>query len=70
MRRTSWTHSICDGCWNARPESKSGRAPVPRVDGVKPERCCYCGGMTSAGIYIRQDPAQLECTHDDSEVLS
>lgn len=33
------------------------------------EPCCFCGVtiinvMKYGGIYIRHDPAELECTHD------
>jgi hypothetical protein len=52
-----WTHNICDACW---AKLMQGRTPVKLRDpGV--EACCYCGGLTTSGIFIRWDPERLHC---------
>lgn len=49
---SQWTHPICVDCWFVRnPE----RVPV-QIKEVTTEHCCYCGQMTHAGIYMRDDP--------------
>lgn len=52
-----WTHAICDTCWSAR---NGGRAPV-HLREPDLEICCFCGGPTKRGIYVRHDPAELRC---------
>lgn len=48
---SAWTHLACESCWTAQ-----GGARVPvRVDGP-PSACCFCGGETRSGIYVREAP--------------
>lgn len=64
-----WTHRICADCYIDRFETLS--VPTRMVPDLTPqeEPCCFCRvtiinvGL-HGGIYIRHDPAQLECTHD------
>ena len=58
---SDWNQPVCEGCW-IRKHTKvvAGqrdltRVPV-RVSDAPVERCCYCGGMTFVGIYVRIDP--------------
>lgn len=48
-------------------EDGSYRRPVQVSKDVEPGACCYCGGMTITGIYVREDESELEChgRHDD-----
>lgn len=55
----NWTHSICISCWN---EKNPDRPAVAMVN-VEKETCCFCLKETQSGIYIRQDPRELSCTH-------
>lgn len=52
---------MCGACWY---EQNRDGEPV-RVKNDSPQVCCFCGNRTSAGIYVRHDPAELECKHDD-----
>ena len=57
---SQWTHPICEECWTQRNPHR-----VPVVMGnSEAERCCYCGGPTADGIYVRDDPA-LVIAHED-----
>ena len=54
---SKWTHVICIQCWDIK---EPGRDPVTVLDGSE-EVCCFCGQPTKAGIYVREDPKELEC---------
>lgn len=41
---------------NAEP----GREPVCVAD-ASLEKCCYCGGTTREGIYVRESPTRVPC---------
>ncbi len=56
----SWTHSICLGCWNKRYRGRPVRIPNPET-----EKCCFCGALTTSGIYVRADPKTLDCEHEE-----
>ncbi len=59
-----WRHSICDLCWHVyAPDREPIRLTEPEL-----ERCCFCGGDTRSGIYVREDPVKLlHCQgHGDS----
>jgi hypothetical protein len=60
---TTWTHTVCDGCWN---EKNPGRRAVRVVSpDYEREPCCFCGNLTASGIYLRSDPANHpNCTHN------
>lgn len=70
----SWTHRICGDCWIKRElDSDAGRAMAEAhrvircpimVKDVPWGACCFCGGGTLLGIYIRHDPSKLSCTHE------
>lgn len=57
-----WTHPMCGKCWYL-----CSRAEEPtRVKEVNPDPvpiCCFCGAFTKQGIFVRADPALLECKH-------
>ena len=55
MSRPSWTQACCPECWDDR---NPGRQPVV-VKTREPEICCYCGGETSDGIFVRVDPSTV-----------
>ena len=63
-----WTHTSCVPCWNARNPT---RPAAEQPDNVPAERCCFCGTMTTSGLYVRHDPGDpaLRCaggaTHGD-----
>lgn len=58
MSALSWNQAICEPCWAARhPE---GRVPARIADSERAdETCAYCGDATAAGIFVRDDPANV-----------
>lgn len=53
--RWSWTQPICGGCYEER---YPGRLPTILRQPER-EECCDCGRGTTAGIYLRVDPATV-----------
>jgi hypothetical protein len=71
-----WNHACCELCWIQREgewaEIQPGvraltsvRRPVRQID-APIEECCFCGGPTISGIYVRTDPASLSCSHTET----
>lgn len=56
----SWTQACCERCWFER---YAPRDPLRLVDPDE-EICCFCGGPSSAGIYVRVDPATVPYPQD------
>lgn len=66
-----WTHTICAPCWNKQHPSRPIKATLSQGFATAPfrireryrvdEACCFCGELTSAGIYVREDPAITLC---------
>lgn len=54
-----WNHSICQSCWDDRNPLRRAVQFVPEIG--EPKTCCFCGRPTKAGIYVRQDPAEMRC---------
>lgn len=52
--RYSWTQPSCEGCWFGL---NPARDPV-RMKVADVEHCVFCGHETTAGIYVRIDPAE------------
>jgi hypothetical protein len=51
-----FNHLLCDRCWKERePNREPGRL---RAD---VGTCCVCKALTTSGIYVRVDPAQMPC---------
>lgn len=49
----SWTQPLCADCyWRHSP----GQEPAT-VNDRTGEKCCQCGALTGAGIWVRVDPA-------------
>jgi hypothetical protein len=44
-------HSICDGCWKL---FNGNRLPT-RLQNAGISGCCYCGGVTNGGIFVRAE---------------
>ena len=55
-----WRHPVCFACWH---DMNPDREPV-RVTNDLPQECCFCSAPTAQGIYMRYDPALLNCQHD------
>lgn len=64
----SWTHPICTEDWvqlNHKVDDEGQmliRQPTKVVDPdnpFDPKMCAFCGRLTSAGIYMREDPAKV-----------
>lgn len=51
-----WNHLLCDVCWD---KLHPNRAPVRLKDDSG--QCCVCRAVTTSGIYIRADPAEMPC---------
>jgi hypothetical protein len=45
---------MCEVCWE---KERGDQRPVRVVD-AEEERCCWCGSLTTSGIYYREDPMQ------------
>jgi hypothetical protein len=60
---SNWTHSVCADCWK---KMNPDRQPC-RVVLADQERCCFCGTIHRSGIYVRKNPADMECNglHED-----
>ena len=54
---SKWNHVICGACWKRR---EGDRQPCRMVGGDK-DKCCFCGGTTTEGIYVREDPMGVAC---------
>lgn len=52
-----WNHSVCNDCWD---EMHPGRPACRLIDPLE-ERCCFCGATHKSGIYVRKNPADMEC---------
>lgn len=59
----TWTHNICEDCWNKRNPDRQAVKLIERGHMV----CCFCGAHHASGIYVRHDPNSLEYTHDDED---
>lgn len=58
-----WTHNVCQSCYQGL---YPGRQPVTmRVP--QAEVCCFCGQPTTSGIYVRYNPAELSCKHEEGD---
>lgn len=58
----TWTHRICDECWNKKnPGQRPFRVQHQYIELVS---CCFCGKNTISGIFVRHDPKELSCKHD------
>jgi hypothetical protein len=58
----SWTQAVCDDCWDERNPDRLS----PRRGSGYHETCCWCGGNTRSGIYVREDPATVPFPADDA----
>lgn len=56
----TWTQPICLAC-----RSRDNRGIYRRDVNYYPKVCCSCGAVTSAGIYIRIDPASVPYPSED-----
>lgn len=56
----SWTHSVCDDCWNKKAP---GREPVRITAEPLDNRCCLCGAEHRSGIFVRLNPSEMTCVH-------
>jgi hypothetical protein len=55
---STWTQPICDDCW---VRQNGARVPSRVADEYREtEQCAFCGRMTRAGIYVRQDPTLVK----------
>jgi hypothetical protein len=55
---SKWSHVICEVCWSKR---EKGLTDPIRVVERREETCCFCGELTTGGIYVRADPALTKC---------
>lgn len=49
----SWTQPLCPRCYH---QGSPGQPPATLNDRAG-GKCCQCGELTGAGIYVRIDPA-------------
>lgn len=49
--------AVCVACWNDRWPGQPSNTIAPGYRDE--ERCCYCGGWTLSGIYVRVDAARV-----------
>ncbi len=55
----SWMHVICVDCW----QDRNGNRQAVTINPPEKKDCCFCGRPTTSGIYIRENPKNLGCTH-------
>lgn len=63
----SWTQPICTDDWvqqNHKPDPEGIGILIKTPTKVKqdeftPEMCAFCGRLTSAGIFVREDPGKV-----------
>lgn len=68
----TWTHRICADCYIDKAVTESEFVePTRVVPDATPaqERCCFCSNFIvnvgkHGGIYVRHDPALLDCEHN------
>jgi len=69
-------HAICAPCWTKQhpelgvPTWAAGGFLTRLTERLRvDETCCFCGEVTSAGIYVRHDPYELRCqgNHPDDD---
>ncbi len=53
-----FTHSVCAQCWTERHPDRPARGGEGNGDDIS---CCYCGRLTSDGIYVRDEPMNTSC---------
>lgn len=54
-----WTHPICETCYDKK---YPGAVPFGlTIEYREVEQCCFCLGLTFAGIYVRHDPDEIMC---------
>lgn len=58
---------MCEACWR----QARGGEPT-RLIGDEAGACCFCGGVTESGIYVRANPEFTHCEgkgplHDNEE---
>lgn len=59
MSMAEWTHAICSECYEREGEGAGVPHCLTAVE--RAERCCWCGQMTTSGIYLRRDPLWVKC---------
>ncbi|MEU9515884.1 hypothetical protein [Micromonospora sp. NPDC048169] len=56
----TWTQPLCQPC-----RTRDERGVFRRIPNDHSRICCSCGEATSAGIYIRIDPASVPYPSED-----
>lgn len=65
-----WNHRMCGECWLEKefkwlPDGGiEFRAPVMIKDAT-PGPCCFCTNISRLGIYVRKDPKEMKCEHEE-----
>lgn len=65
-----WNHRACERCFfdghYGTNDAGEFRMPV-QVQEVEPGACCFCGGLTILGIFVRFDENLVMCRgrHED-----
>jgi hypothetical protein len=63
-----WTHAQCEPCWDERNPGRIAHRSLA-AQNREPETCCFCGGLTYAGIFVRHDPRDRAglpfCVHQE-----
>lgn len=62
----TWTHAQCESCWIFKNTKRrdDGTVEVRRpilAMGSELTICCFCGGWTLVGIFVRHDPNYVLC---------
>lgn len=65
----AWTHAQCESCWIHKNTTRTddGQVQVKRpilAMGSELTYCCFCGGLTLVGIFVRHDPKGVLCKGD------
>lgn len=54
-----WTHLICQSCWDEKNPNRELATMI--IDSGLLSPCCFCGDLTTSGIYIRENSDTLLC---------
>lgn len=71
MSGGQWNHAQCVACWNRdNPDNLVNARRAQDIVRRESLTCCFCGALTWAGIFVREDPAKLGCRgqHQEEDV--
>jgi len=56
----NWTHNMCQKCWDKKYPDREALT----MKNAELTLCCFCGESNRDGIYVRHNPTELKCQHE------